>query len=804
MRTILPRVIAPMLALGLGLGLGAPAFAAAVVAADDVEEIIVTATKTGAVAAQSIPAGISAVSGNTLEESNVHALEDIARLVPSLQMGAAAPGDLQPIIRGIQSPGAGTVGVYFDETVVTGVNFQNGGGQTPDIGAYDIDRLEVLKGPQGTLFGASSMSGTVRFISNKPDAKAFDARVSIRGDDLNEGAAGYGGDGMLNVPVISDVLAVRAVGWYERRGGFIDEYVGLNAITKITDANDIEKEGARLSARFTPNDRMTLDAYVMWQKYTDNGPQGFSDVPTGTMLPVPIIAGAPFLIGLTVPPLAGVVGERILTTPSAGENSSRITLFGTTFNYDLGFGTATATASKYSNNPYYFAWDTSGTSTRFGLVNIPNFFATGELAIDAPFRVQQQHVRDVESMELRFSSKFDLPVNFVAGGYFQKESSDNDLLVVTTDPVTGRSLCRIWFECIADPTSSAANSILFATEQQYSINAYALFAHTDWKITDRLTLGVGGRYFNSREHDIDYTEQAFQGSIPFTVPPAFGGPVNTVPIPGLDVRINESKPTWDASLGFQRTPEELYYIRAATGFRQGGPNNSVTAKQLGVTIPDNFEPDTVYSYEIGAKTSWADHRLTLNGALFTMIWDNMQVPGQDATGVISFINNAAKSRVDGVELELSARPLPGLRTTIGVTGLDARLTEDQVTPGGPVGLDGDRIPKVPKWTFAGTADYTLPGKLLGATTTLRTNFSYTGKSYNFFNSTFEDYQPIGDYFLMNVSASFNFDRLEFRLFVNNVTDKAAVLDVFGQGADPQQKITVEPRSIGAQVSWHLK
>lgn len=796
MRTVPKRVIGTALALALGVD---------AVGAQELEEIIVTATKAGAVSLQSIPAAISAVSGNTLEESNVRSFEDIARLTPSLQMGAASPGDLRPIIRGIQSPGAGTVGVYFDETVITGVNFQDGGGQTPDIGAYDIDRLEVLKGPQGTLFGASSMSGTVRIISNKPDTRTLDARVSVRGDKLHGGDGGYGADGMVNIPIIGDILAVRAVGWYEKRGGYIDEFVGLNAVNKIPNANDIEKHGARLMARFTPSEHLTLDAFVMGQKYTDNGPQGFSDVPTGVNKPIPIIAGAPFLIGLTVPPLKGFDGERILTSPAAGENSSRITLVGTTLTYEMPFGSIVATASKYSNNPYYFAHDTSATSTRFGLVDIPAFFQTGQLFIDTPFSVQQQHVRDVESSELRFSSKLSGPFNFVAGGYFQNEYSDTDLLVVTANPVTGRSLCRIWYQCIADPTSTAANSILFATEQQYSTNSYALFAHGDYKLTDKLTLGIGGRYFNLREHTIDYTEQAFQGSIPFTLPPAFGGPVNTVPIPGLDVRTKESKPTWDASLGYQYTTDELFYVRAATGFRQGGPNDSVTAKQLGVSIPDSFGPDTVTSYEIGAKTEWLDRRLTLNSAVFTMIWDKMQVPGQDRSGVFAFINNAAHSRVDGIELELAARPTNQWHLSLGATGLNARLTADQVSPGGPVGHDGDRIPKVARFTLSGTADYKLPVRLFGTVdTTLRTNFSYTGSSMSSFNSTFEDDQPIGDYFLMNLSANFDYQNWDIRFFMNNVTDKAAVLDVFGQGADAQQKITVEPRSIGAQFTWRFR
>jgi iron complex outermembrane recepter protein len=789
----------------VGLGLAAGTVTAADESSAELQEVIVTATKTGTgVSAQKVPSGISAVSGDSLEQDNIHSLQDVTQAVPSLQMGAAAPGDLQPIIRGIQSPGAGTVGVYFDETVVTGVNFQNGGGGTPDIGAYDIERVEVLKGPQGTLFGASSMSGTVRFISNKPDSHNWDARVSIRGDDLHDGGVGYGGDGMINIPVVNDVFAVRAVGWYEKRGGYIDEYTGLGAVAKISDANVVEKTGGRLMARFTPTENFTWDAYYMYQRYADFGPQGYSDVPTGVMNPINVIAGPPFLIGLTVPGLPGVAGNRILTSPSRGSNNSRVTLFGTTLSYDLPWGTIVATSSEYKLDPYFFQWDTSGTVTRYGLEDIPAFFATGKLFIDDPYQVNQQHLRNVNSNELRFSSKFPGPFNFVAGGYFQHENSDNNLLVVKSDKVTGASLCQLWSSCVYDPTSPAAQSVLFATQQQYYINAYALFAHADYKILDNLTLGIGGRYFNQREHDIDYTLQAFQGSIPFTVPPAFGGPVNTVPIAGLDTRVKESKPTWDASLGYQVTPDKLVYFRAATGFRQGGANNSVTAKQLGVVIPDTFGPDTVTSYELGAKTSWAERRLTLNGALFSMLWNNMQVPGQDPSGVISFINNAAKARVDGAELEVAARPIDNAHFTFGITALDARLTGDQTSEGGPAGLDRNRIPKVPKWAFSGSADYRLPFKILSGDLTLRTNFTYVSQSYTFFNNTFENNLPIGDYFLANVSANYDYNNWQFRVFVNNVTDRSPVLDIFGQGSDPQQKITTEPRSVGAQVTWRLR
>jgi outer membrane receptor protein involved in Fe transport len=796
-------------ATGLAIGLLAVLQAAQGWAAEDdteLAEVVVSATKTGDVSAQTIPSGISAVSGTALEQANIHSLGDLARLVPSLQMGQIAPGDLQPIIRGIQSPGAGTVGVYFDETVVTGVNFQNGGGRTPDVGAYDLSRVEVLKGPQGTLFGASSMSGTVRFISNKPDASGFDAQVSVRGNGLADGgAAGYGVNGMVNIPLIDHMLAVRLVGWDEHHGGFIDEYSGLNAATKTSDANEIRKSGFRAMARFTPNDKLTIDAFVMQQKLFNDGTLGFNDTPNSTQLPITIRAGAPFLVGLTIPGMAGVDNYHSMTVPSANYDSSAIKLFGVTGNYNMGFGSVVATVSKYNNDPYVFAYDTTGTTNSFGLINFPAFFTTGTLVAQDPFQVDQQQVRGVSSGELRFNSQFDFPLNFVVGGFVQREDSDTKLIVVTTDPVTGQAACSLWTACIADPTSAAAQTLLFATEETYIVNSYAAFGHVNYKFNDQWKLDVGGRYFSSREHAQNYTEQAFQGSIPFTTPPSSGGPVNTVAVSALNVRLNESKPTWDASLAYQLTPEQMYYVRAATGFRQGGPNDTTTAKQLGIIIPETFQPDTVYSYEIGAKTNWLDQRLTLNGAYFLMHWNQMQVPGQDPTGVITYINNAAKSEINGIELEMAARPSRDWLFTFGGTWINAYLTQDQTSTGGPAGLEGDRIPKVPHLSGSATAAYTVPADLFGKVkTTIRTNMSYTGTSSTFFNKSFQDDLPIGGYFLMNLGVNFDYNHWALDLFINNVTDRHPVIDIFGQGLDPIQKVTAEPLAYGAELTWRFK
>lgn len=736
------------MAWSMPLAAAALIFSSVGICQDQLQEVIVTATKSGAVDAQKIAGGIAALQGSQLEKSNVRSLSDLPRLVPTLQMGEIAPGDLQPIIRGIASPGASTVGVYFDETVVSGVNFQNGGGRTPDVGAYDIQRVEVLEGPQGTLFGASSMTGTIRFISNKPDATAFDARVSVRGAGLDNGSPDYGGDGMVNLPLVHDRLALRAVGWYENYGGYINEYTGLNAVTRISDANQVKKYGGRVMLRWTPFDNLKVDGFLMRQKLTDAGTLGFNNTPNSTQLPITIVEGAPFLIGLTVPGLHGVDGTNDMTVPSQNSNSSEITLFGTTATYDAGFGTFVATASKFSNDPYMFEYDTSGTTPRFGLINFPLFFSSGQLQAQDPFQVDQQQIRDLSSGEFRFNSHFNGPVNFVIGAFEQREDSDTRLIVVTTNPVTGAPLCVLWTQCISNVNSAAADSLLFATEETYVVNSSAYFGDVTYQATDKLKFDVGGRYFDAREHAINYTEQAFQGSIPFTTPPSSGGPVNTVPQRELNTFTNESKPTWDTSVSYQLTPDQMYYFRAATGFRQGGPNDTTTAKQLGIIIPGTFGPDTVYSYEVGEKTEWLDHRLKINGALYHENWINMQVPGQDPTGVITYIDNAAASEINGVEFTVAARPTDEWEFSVGGTYVNAYLTENQTSDGGPAGVEGNRIPKVPHLSGSASIEYYVPHKLFGSVaTTLQTTMSYTGTSMTFFNNTFQDNLELGGYYL---------------------------------------------------------
>ncbi|MFO1377864.1 MAG: TonB-dependent receptor [Steroidobacteraceae bacterium] len=759
-------------------------------AADTValKEIVVTATKRGELSVQEIPAGISAISSDAIEKNSLRSLDEYARANPSLTFASQGSGDSQLIIRGIQSPGSSTVGFYFDEAVITASNFQDGGGRTPDIRLYDVERVEVLKGPQGTLFGASAMSGAVRIITKKPDATAFDAGVSLGGSMVEHGDAGYELSGMVNIPVARDVLAMRAVGWREVKGGFIDHFAGLNGALRIDDANDSRTNGGRLSVKLTPNERFQLTVFGLVQDSHVDDTQAFYPKASGTLLPIPFV----FVPGVTFGPFGGEFGDLKVTKPSREPWDDKIYLYGLTAELDVGAGDVLATAN-YFDRDIWSPFDTSPTSLSFGL---PAPAVTGS----------QFQNRKVFSAELRFVSKFEGPFNFVAGVFHESDNNFNTLDVLAADPATGILACRTQKDCLKSP--SLVHNIIFGRTLESDLDFYRLFGHADFKFNDQWTLGAGVAYFDGQMHNTEFTTQALP---PTALPPVLGGPPQAAPIPGVNEFADTDKITWDASLSYQHTPEQMYYVRAATGFRPGGINDTSLGSFFGIEIPPTFKPDTVLSLELGAKTTWLEDRLTLNAALFRMYWKDILVPGEEPTGAFEFIANAAKARINGVELELQARPSDPWYMSLGVTWLDAQLSRDQTFPPGyvplpstPRGFDGDRIPKVPKWSASGNLEYTLPMTVGGGQPVLRANFSYTSSSRTYFNNTDPYAVKIGDYFLLNLNAGFPVgNNLELRLFVNNVTDKLAIVDA-DNGIDGYDAFTVRPRTIGAQAIWRLK
>ncbi|HEY6923042.1 MAG TPA: TonB-dependent receptor plug domain-containing protein, partial [Steroidobacteraceae bacterium] len=254
--------------------------------AETLQEIMVTANKLNAQNVLDTPATLQAISGDTLQAQSAAGIMSIAGQVPGLSIQDLGPGDKKYVIRGINSTGASTTGVYFGEAVISSINGDDagdGGGMQADIRLYDLERVEVLRGPQGTLYGASSMSGTIRFIPKEPDMDQLDGYLTAEGSTTEHASGNYNFNGALNVPIVDGVLSLRLVGWKLYNSGYIEQHrvgVGVTAnnsagvpvpVTPLgfrDNANDDEVGGGRAILRYQPSDNFTLDLNYLSQTET--------------------------------------------------------------------------------------------------------------------------------------------------------------------------------------------------------------------------------------------------------------------------------------------------------------------------------------------------------------------------------------------------------------------------------------------------------------------------------------------------------------------------------------------------------
>src|SRR5882724_2566031 len=286
------KVSSSMLAVSAGMTAmlaGAPAVAADTSSESaPIEEIVVTANKLNAQKVLDVPASIQAISGDWLQRAGSSAFMDIAGQIPGLSVQDLGPGDKKYVIRGINSTGDSTVGIYYGEAVISGSNADDGGGFQSDIRLYDLDRIEVLRGPQGTLYGASSMSGTIRFVPKSPDLDKFGGYLTVEASGTQHGAGNYDANGEINLPIIDDKLALRVVAWSLDDSGYIDQIrVGAGVAGSATPNgflakgvnNDVVK-GGRVSLLFRPIENLTIDASLTEQSESSNGSSRYT--PAGT------------------------------------------------------------------------------------------------------------------------------------------------------------------------------------------------------------------------------------------------------------------------------------------------------------------------------------------------------------------------------------------------------------------------------------------------------------------------------------------------------------------------------------------
>ena len=687
-----------------------------------IEEILVTAAKRGEQNLQRVPLSISAITETMLEDMGADNFSDFSRTMPGLTFIDEGPGDKQYVIRGIRAVGSSTVGVYFDETVLTSSRLVDGGGRQPDIKLFDLERIEVLRGPQGTLYGAGSMSGTIRFITNKPDPAKWDYKVSVAASNTKSGSENYQFNGMLNVPIVEDTFAVRLTGWSRDESGFID-----NIRLGNTEINNEDTVGGRIQLRWIPSEQVTLTASFLHQNTESDGRQRF------------------------FPDDGDLMQSAFAVEPWDDE----IDIYSITGEFNFSTGSLIATSNWFERD-VVFSWDTTPLFLFFGVPGIPIV------------SIQPQTHR-IFSNEVRFSSSFDGPIQFVLGAFSQdsKRSFVSRIPVVSS---SGRPL---------DPAS-----FVLARSGVEDFEERAIFGEVSYDVSERLTLMAGLRWFESEQVDNGFLLAPF----------SLGGPLLPEPVPQPERTASDDRLTPKFLISYQTSDDLLIYAQAAEGFRVGGTNDptifGLPAENL------DFDADSLWNYEIGVKSSWYEDRLIVNADIYHIKWDNMQV--NDAFMGVGFINNAGKAQVTGFELEAIAQPIDGLVFTIAASLLSAELKEDQPRGEGDnlPGLDGDQLPKVPEFTGSASVQYMFELESLPFDGRVRLDYSYTDDSQTTFRPNDPFFRIMESYSIVNLRVGVISDKWQASLFVDNLFDERAQVNVVENIAEVYSVFTNRPRTVG--------
>ena len=609
---------------------------------------------------QKVPISIQVLSTAKLKQQNVTDFASYAKLLPSVSYQTAGPGFAQVYMRGVSSGGDGnhsgplpSVGVYLDEQPVTTIQ------GALDLHIYDIQRIESLAGPQGTLYGASSQAGTLRIITNKPDPSGFAAGYSLEANSTSHGGLGNIAEGFINEP-ISDHAAIRLVGWSEHDGGYIDNKPGTRtfpswyAYTHPDDAagvtaqavasdgagtinnfntakdnyNDTDTYGFRAALKVDLNDNWTITPTVMAQDQRTNGFFAYDPV----------------------------VGDLAVTHFYPEKSKDRfvqtaLTIQGKIGNFDLTYAYANlgrhdTVDSDYSD--YGFWYDVVSGYGAFFYDN------NGDLINPSQYIQGKDGYRKI-SHELRIASPKDDRFRFVAGVFSQRQSHDIQQ--------------RYKVDGLADALSVTGwPDTIWLTKQIRKDNDDAIFGELSYDITDKLTATGGMRFFRA-----DNSLKGFFGFSQGYYPGADYGEAGCIdqtdfhgaPCLVFDKNVTENKHISKFNLTYKINDTKMIYGTWSEGYRPGGINRRGT-------LPP-YLSDFLTNYEFGWKTTWLDNRLSINGSAFRETWKDFQFAILGANGLTE-IKNANQAEIKGVEVEANWAATYNLNISGGLAYYDAKLT----------------------------------------------------------------------------------------------------------------------------------
>ena len=746
-------------------------------------DIVVTARKRGEERLQDIPASISAIGAEALTKAGVTSFQDFAYRVPGLTFTDQGPGLKRYTLRGIQSAGQEQVAVYYDEVPVPGIQSSTGdsGSQIGDLQIYDMARIEVLKGPQSTTFGANSQTGAVRFITNKPDLGKVEGSVKAGASIVAHGNEGWNIYGMINMPIVSDALALRVVAYHDRTPGYVD-----NVRLGTKNINSDDTSGVRAILRWQPAPGWTIDGMAWYQRRNTHGASEYSPFDSFRERGNPSDPGW----NDAVPRFAYFkTGEFNAGGYVRTPRPDRQEIYSLTANGDLGFAQLTVTGSIYKRRLQFyrdnFVWS-------LGVGPAGETCPNGRPCVRpdlVPQLTDQTQDVNQKTFEARLNSSGSGPFQWLAGVFYRDRDSgfrsfspmvdENGEIIVSPNPPTG-------FSTQPGAGIEGCNPCAFARVNTRRIKEKAVFGEATLEIFDGLEIMGGLRWFEAKQRDNGATLFQF---------PTFG---STLPAP-YNRRVNESRFIPKAQISYKPSDDVTLYALASKGYRLGGTNQSAA-----VQVPDGYDSDSLWNYELGVKSAWFDRRLIVNAAIYQVDWSNIQVTGRDPTNSFGFIGNAGSARIQGLEFEVQSRPVDGLQLSGGLNWLPKReLTEDQISQDiSAPGRKGDKIPRIPAFTANFSAQYTMDLAVDGWSGWIRGDYSYKGKSGTELrpNSSLYRMQRAFSIFNARIGADNEDLGLGIALYMDNVFDVQGDVFLAAAANVPTTKITNRPRTIGIELS----
>ena len=770
------------------------------------EEIIVTAQKREQ-NLQDVAVSIQVLDNKALENLNVRAFADMVDFMPTVAFASggatSGPGFGQVYMRGIASGGDGnhsasmpSVGYYLDEQPVTTIN------QVLDIHLYDIARVETLAGPQGTLYGQGSQSGTIRIITNKPVMGETEGGIDLEAVGTKNGDPGYNLNGFINLP-LGERAAVRLVAWHKELGGFIDQVPTTMTFpgpqTNTVDNSDFVSENANTATTTGLRGLLKIDLSDNWsitpglivqqsdnEGYWEHNPDFFDDLETGRLW------------------------------PATGEDDwvqASLTLNGSIGDVDIVYAGAYLDRQQdyeYDYSDYTEYWAYQGVD----YADPADFWCVyyndqGDCAIGTQY-VDAQNDFSRQSHELRFQYESDKSFRWIAGMFFQGQEHEFDLQWTVPDSDTATSVVE-------------GGNVVWQTHQVREDKDTAFFGEFSYDFTDQFSATVGARYFEYENSlygfngFLEHCTGQYVGGEFIQMDPADGGEIQ---YPCFDTRILDDVAESDDwafkfNMEYNMTDDMLFYFTWSEGFRAGGVNRA--------RVPDipTYDPDFVTNYEIGWKTLLSDS-VRFNGAIYRLDWDNFQFGFLDFTvSNLTIVQNVGNSSTTGVEWDLTWAANDNNTLTFAGSYNNAELqtdfwrTQDLEDAGEPPNAPaGTPMPYVPNLQLTGI--WRSNFDIGSMPSFFQAAVAYTGERWNDLDTlNVPARQEMGAYTLVNLSAGIQKDTWGLTLYVRNLFDERAEIDFADPGYGGLANLerppghvwttqTIRPTSFGVQYTYRYR